>query len=151
VRRKLVGLFDEVVCQYPLPVEGANQRMYQTKSFELPYLQHYVIRRDGTLWEEPSEGDAVFVDYTGEVRFYRALWEHSIWNPLALAVGRFTFPPAKGSSTGSSHGEVPGACTTIGAAGGRRRRPTHPSIMAVVTLIGDTIFVLAAFLHKTIL
>lgn len=33
-----------------MPVEGANDKTYQTKDFELPQLNRYEIREDGSLW-----------------------------------------------------------------------------------------------------
>lgn len=47
-----MGLFDWVNCKYPLPVEGANALRYQTKDTDCPYMEHYEIREDGSLWRE---------------------------------------------------------------------------------------------------
>jgi hypothetical protein len=45
-------MFDELKCFYPLPVEGANDLLYQTKDTPSQYLELYEIRADGTLWHE---------------------------------------------------------------------------------------------------
>jgi hypothetical protein len=45
-----MGMYDVVRCRYPLPVSGANARVYQTKSFNCPAMDTYEIRDDGTLW-----------------------------------------------------------------------------------------------------
>lgn len=47
-----MGMFDELKCKYPLPVEGANAVEYQTKDTPMQNLDHYEIREDGTLWHE---------------------------------------------------------------------------------------------------
>lgn len=47
-----MGLFDHVKCDYPLPIPGANDLEYQTKSFPYPYLDQYWIKSDGSLWKE---------------------------------------------------------------------------------------------------
>lgn len=88
-----MGMFDEIRCLYPLPLEGANTRTYQTKDTPSQGLDNYEIREDGTLWheeydiEDHSDPNAtgierIFgccarvnerwepVDFTGEIRFY---------------------------------------------------------------------------------
>ncbi len=45
-----MGMFDEITCKYPLPVEGANGLNYQTKDTPAQFCEHYEIREDGTLW-----------------------------------------------------------------------------------------------------
>ena len=88
-----MGMFDEIRCLYPLPLEGANARVYQTKDTPAQFTDLYEIREDGTLWHEEydledqsdpnAEGIArIFgmcarvnerwepVDLTGEIRFY---------------------------------------------------------------------------------
>lgn len=47
-----MGLFDDLRCEYSLPVEGANDLAYQTKDTPAQYLDLYVIRKDGTLWHQ---------------------------------------------------------------------------------------------------
>lgn len=49
-----MGMYDDVRCLYPLPVEGANERDYQTKSLDCT-LDNYEIREDGSLWHENYE------------------------------------------------------------------------------------------------
>lgn len=65
-----MGMFNYVVCRYPLPLEGANDRVYQTKDIGSPELDTYEIRSDGTLWHERREYDA-----NGEVSGKQ--WVHS--------------------------------------------------------------------------
>lgn len=84
-----MGLFDELRCKYPLPIAGANDLLFQTKSFDSPYMDQYEIREDGTIWyetyvlrhEENADAplgfyqrrdDATWVQLTttDEVRFY---------------------------------------------------------------------------------
>ena len=88
-----MGMFDEIRCLYPLPLEGANARAYQTKDTPAQFTDLYEIREDGTLWheaydiEDQSNPNAtgierIFgmcarvnerwepVDFTGEIRFY---------------------------------------------------------------------------------
>lgn len=84
-----MGMFDDIKCKYPLPVEGANALSYQTKDTDAQQLDNYEIREDGTLWhenydprfEENKEAPLGFyihrdnlrweqVPITGEVRFY---------------------------------------------------------------------------------
>lgn len=90
-----MGMFDELRCHYPLTVPGANELLYQTKSFDAD-LDLYEIREDGTLWHQDydvedhsdpnAEGFMRFggmmtrvrqrwepVTLTGEVRFYSNL------------------------------------------------------------------------------
>lgn len=47
-----MGMFDYVRCKYPLPVDGANARLYQSKSLPSMGLDTYEIREDGSLWHE---------------------------------------------------------------------------------------------------
>jgi hypothetical protein len=86
-------MFDEIQCLYPLPLEGANARVYQTKDTPAQFTDLYEIREDGTLWHEnydledqsdPTKTgiERIFgmcarvnerwepVDFTGEIRFY---------------------------------------------------------------------------------
>lgn len=50
-----MGMFDDIKCKYPLPLEGANALDYQTKDTARQYLDKYEIREDGTLWHEDYE------------------------------------------------------------------------------------------------
>ena len=89
-----MGMYDNITCKYPLPVKGANDLSYQTKSMsDWPSLEDYEIREDGTLWveeydiEDRGKKDGtplerflgcatrvnqrwVKTNFTGEVRFY---------------------------------------------------------------------------------
>ena len=88
-----MGMFDEIRCLYPLPLDGANARTYQTKDTPAQFTDLYEIREDGTLWHEnydledqsdPTKTgiERIFgmcarvnerwepVDFTGEIRFY---------------------------------------------------------------------------------
>ena len=47
-----MGVFDYVICEYPLPVEGANDVRFQTKDTPVQHLDNYKICKDGTLWHE---------------------------------------------------------------------------------------------------
>lgn len=47
-----MGMFDNIKCKYPLPVERANDLDYQTKDTPAQFLDLYEIREDGTLWHE---------------------------------------------------------------------------------------------------
>jgi len=47
-----MGMFDDLRCEYPLPVVGANGLAYQTKDTPAQYLDLYEIRSDGTLWHQ---------------------------------------------------------------------------------------------------
>jgi hypothetical protein len=48
----IMGVYDSIICKYPLEIEGANDLVYQTKSMDWPQLELYEIREDGTLWHE---------------------------------------------------------------------------------------------------
>lgn len=50
-----MGMFDDIKCLYPLPVEGANAHPYQTKSTPAQFMDNYEIREDGSLWHEEYE------------------------------------------------------------------------------------------------
>jgi len=52
VKEETMGMFDYMRCQYPLPVEGAQELEYQTKDTPAQWLDQYEIRVDGTLWHE---------------------------------------------------------------------------------------------------
>lgn len=88
-----MGLFDTLRCHYPLPVAGANDLEFQSKSTPAQLCDEYEIRADGSLWhreydqEDCSNPDATGIDrligmaarvnerwvpdsMTGELRFY---------------------------------------------------------------------------------
>lgn len=45
-------MFDNITCEYPLPLEGANALTFQTKDTPSQFLDNYKIEEDGTLWYE---------------------------------------------------------------------------------------------------
>ena len=47
-----MGMFDEIKCRFPLPIDGANSLLYQTKDTPEQFCGLYEIREDGTLWHE---------------------------------------------------------------------------------------------------
>lgn len=47
-----MGMFDQIVCKYPLPIVWANELEYQTKDTPSQFMDNYEIREDGTLWHE---------------------------------------------------------------------------------------------------
>lgn len=88
-----MGMYDNLRCLYPLPVEGANAINFQTNDTPAQALDTYEIREDGTLWhedydvEDQSDPNAegimrlvgcatsvnqrwVFEPITSEIRFY---------------------------------------------------------------------------------
>jgi hypothetical protein len=86
-----MGMFDDLRCHYPLPVDGANDLHYQTKDLDCQ-MDAVEIRADGTLWHEAYETRVEETDeapmgiwihrdnkrwehvpLTGEVRFYTSL------------------------------------------------------------------------------
>ena len=86
-----MGMFDNLRCEYPLPVPGANEREYQTKDTPSQFLATYFITKDGKLthiephWEEYDPGDLTTLkaykddDFTGEIRFYDCDREGKNW------------------------------------------------------------------------
>lgn len=59
-----MGLYDTLRCHYPLPVAGANDLEFQSKSTPAQLCDEYEIRADGSLWhreydqEDRSDPDA---------------------------------------------------------------------------------------------
>jgi hypothetical protein len=47
-----MGMFDELKCDYPLQVKGANDYIYQTKAFPEPFIDRYIITKEGSLVHE---------------------------------------------------------------------------------------------------
>ena len=80
-----MGMFDYLRCHYPLPVEGANARLYQTKDLD-DMMDLYEIRADGTLWhEEYDEEDRSDPRAEGLWRFSGMITRvNQRWEPLAL-------------------------------------------------------------------
>lgn len=50
-----MGMFDNLRCEYPLPVDGANELLFQTKDTPVQFLDLYKIDVDGQLWHENYE------------------------------------------------------------------------------------------------
>jgi hypothetical protein len=95
-----MGMYDELRCKYPLPVEGATKLLFQTKDTPVQFTDLYEIRADGTLWhqeydlEDRSNPKAKGIrrligcmtrvnkrwrkvkDFTGEIRFYTGLGKY---------------------------------------------------------------------------
>jgi hypothetical protein len=67
-----MGMFDTLRCSYPLPLAGANDLEYQTKSLNCQ-MERYELRADGTLWRETDDGVQEQELPTREVRFYEWL------------------------------------------------------------------------------
>ena len=72
-----MGMFDDLRCNYPLPVAGANERDYQTKDTPCQYLHKYEITAEGVLrhqeWDAEEGRKTEWIghpDFVGEVRFY---------------------------------------------------------------------------------
>jgi hypothetical protein len=61
-----MGMFDDVVCDYPLP-EGAPRTGYQTKDTPAQMLDTYTITEDGRLVDD---GGATLDDFHGDLEFY---------------------------------------------------------------------------------
>lgn len=50
-----MGFYDTLRCHFPLPVAGANEQEFQTKSTPAQLCDAYEIRTDGTLWHQAYE------------------------------------------------------------------------------------------------
>lgn len=73
-----MGMFDNIKCQYPLPVEklaqypelassfDAQKEIYQTKDLE-NWMLYYTIKEDGTIWLN-EEKEQQFI--TSTIHFY---------------------------------------------------------------------------------
>lgn len=69
-----MGMFDEVECQVPLP-DGWEHPVFQTKTFDEPYLDRYIIRADGRLirkkpWYSDQITEDTDLNYHGILNFY---------------------------------------------------------------------------------
>ena len=83
-------MFDYVRCEYPLPMPEFQDRVFQTKSFDCPGMDHYLIGTDGSLSIER---------YEYEDRSKAALWKaanpdkelpEELQGPSAMFCGSFT-------------------------------------------------------------
>lgn len=73
-----MGLYDTIICEYPLGTQELNDLQYQTKSTDCQ-LGHYKIDKEGKLWEKSANGwDPVSM--TGEIRFYTDVGEWIEWS-----------------------------------------------------------------------
>jgi hypothetical protein len=110
IQEKTMGMFDYLKCEYPLPVEGFEGRLFQTKDTPEQSLDHYVIKEDGTLWHygfdakgwgaaanarlrrEPFTGDIEFHgfkntdDSTGWVSFWVSFYVGKIDAPILFTI-----------------------------------------------------------------
>ncbi len=60
-----MGMFDELKCEYPLPIPEVQDVIFQTKDTPNQMLDLFVIKADGSLWVE---------DYDIENHSKAALW-----------------------------------------------------------------------------
>ena len=83
-----MGMFDYVRCEVPLPDGSSTEGLFQTKDFDCPYLETYVIRKDGRLIHnkprydiDPPEAVSGEVDtnHHGFLNFYDYDTTTSIW------------------------------------------------------------------------
>ncbi len=74
-----MGLYDEIKCLYPLPINipNLNERIFQTKSITDPCFRYFLISQDGLLVEVNDEkfkkqSYQIIVPtlFTGSIRFY---------------------------------------------------------------------------------
>lgn len=47
-----MGMYDNLKCSYPLPINDFKNEVFQTKDTPAQMLDLYEIRSDGTLWHE---------------------------------------------------------------------------------------------------
>lgn len=111
-----MGLFDTLICKYPLPGNPPDVADWQTKSLGCT-LDSYTISPEGRLlqhrprfWDEESYGPHPGAslhdeEFEGPVRFYtmtpdRAWWEYEAWfrggvirDIRIVAAGRPVGPP----------------------------------------------------------
>lgn len=88
-----MGMFDELTCQYPLPVPGANALLFQTKDTPKQYLDRYEIREDGTLWHQDYDvEDRSDPNATGIMRFVGCMTRvNPRWEPMPYYTGEIVF------------------------------------------------------------
>ena len=99
-----MGMFDDIVCKYPLPLpedtKGFKSNGFQTKDLENA-LDLYEIREDGTLWlyeceREYIEGDpngVTFSERFGEVKEINKRWTHV---KLTKTINMYTYQHGEG-------------------------------------------------------
>ena len=54
-----MGVYDEVICEYPLPDGWQPPGAFQTYDTPAQALDVYTLRADGTLWH-PTEGQVLY-------------------------------------------------------------------------------------------
>jgi len=99
-----MGMFDYLRCKYPLPLDGYEDKIFQTRDTDSQFMDNYEISQEGELFLEnyeiedrsdpAKEGMEKFYgmmtkvnlrwekqkDFTGEIRFYaEALDRPSEW------------------------------------------------------------------------
>ena len=98
----LLGMFDTIICKYPLPRPiipmeleklDFNSLNYQTKCLE-NCLNYYEIREDGTLWVERTESEHVEGDknsktFSGRFGYFKTI--KSWWEPVSDFTGSVEF------------------------------------------------------------
>ncbi len=77
-----MGMFDNVKILYEIPWPEVQDADWQSKETPAQYLDHYVIREDGTLWHEAYDGSSVD-DETAPMGFRyvrdNIRWEQMDW------------------------------------------------------------------------
>lgn len=81
-----MGLYDEIYVDYPLPGEPPLDRMFQTKEFPFPCLDHYRVDEEGQLWierftlEDQSDPNATgIMRLSGMMTKTNPYWERYNW------------------------------------------------------------------------
>ena len=66
-----MGMYDHLVCEYPLPYGDGISRTFQTKDTPAQYLDVYTIKEDGTFWHEDYDiEDCSAPNADGLAKFY---------------------------------------------------------------------------------
>lgn len=76
-------MYDNIICEYPLPDIEVQEEIFQTKTFDDPQLDNYIITKEGDLLIEIRE-------YFSIPEEERPFYNQSEWdNPLFKMVGMF--------------------------------------------------------------
>jgi len=87
--RNNMGMYDEIICKYPLPDPELQYRVFQTKDLE-NNMCHYSITSEGRLVLFPwmvdeyscqyirNMEDPKIIDFDGDLVFYTFFMENSI-------------------------------------------------------------------------
>ena len=70
-----MGLFDHLICKYPLPDKEIQHEEFQTKDFEC-CLDTYIINKDGTLMVQINKNKYRNIDFHGDIIFYTSTGKH---------------------------------------------------------------------------